>query len=71
MSFLVYEDMGLWLCANVVLRGCEDVGLCRNGFVWLLVCLPVHWHVSLQLAYCPLVPQAPSPPPLVGERGRE
>ena len=68
MRLCVGEDVGLWLCTNVVLRVYEDVGLCRNGFVWLLVCLLVRWHVNLQSAYCPLVPQSPSPPPpLVGE----
>jgi len=50
MRLCVGEDMGLWLCTNVVLRVYEDVGLCRNGFVWLLVCLLVRWHVNLQSA---------------------
>ena len=68
MRLCVGEDMGFWLCTNVVLRVYEDVGLCRNGFVWLLVCLLVRWHINLQSAYCPLVPQSLRPPPL-GERG--
>lgn len=70
MSLCVDEDMGLWLYANVVLRVYEDVGLCRYVFVWLLICLLVRWHVNLQSAYCPLVPQEHSPPLLV-ERGEE
>ena len=69
MSLCVDEDMGLWLCTNVVLRVYEDVGLCRYVFVWLLVCLLVRWHVGLQTAYRPLVPQEHSPLSLDGERG--
>ena len=53
MSLCVDEDMGLWLCTNVVLRVSGDVGLCRYVFVWLLVCLLARRHVNLQLAYCP------------------
>lgn len=62
--------MRLWLCTNVVLRVYEDVGLCRYVFVWLLICLLVRWHVNLQSAYCPFVPQAPSPSSLGGREGR-
>lgn len=70
MSLCVDENMGLWLCTNVVLPVYEDVGLCRYVFVWLLVRLLVRWHVNLQLAYCPLVPQAPSPSSLGGREGK-
>ena len=69
MSLCVDEDMGLWLCTNVVLRVYEDVGLCRYVFVWLLICLLVRWHVGLLSAYRPLVPQEHSPLSLGGERG--
>ena len=69
-SLCVGEDMGLWLCANVALRGYEDVGLCRNGFVWLLVCLLVRWHVNLQLAYCPSFHKPFAPSSLGGRAGK-
>lgn len=60
MRLCVGEDMGFWLCTNVVLRVYEDVGLGRNGFVWLLVCLLVRWHVNL-LPPRSAIPFAPLP----------
>ena len=53
MILCVDENMRLWLYANVVLRVSGVVDLYGYGFVWLLVCLLVRWHVNLQLACCP------------------
>lgn len=53
MILCVDENMRLWLYANVVLRVSGVVDLYGYGFVWLLVCLLVRWHVGLLSAYRP------------------
>ena len=69
MILCVDENTRLWLYANVVLRVSGVVDLYGYGFVWLLVCLLVRWHVGLLSAYRSLVPQEHSPLSLGGERG--
>lgn len=71
MILCVDENMRLWLYANVVLRVSGVVDLYGYGFVWLLVCLLVRWHVGLLSAYRPPRSTRALAPSLGGERGGE